>query len=72
MGRKFVAGWHVRDAMPEALVATALLRPLLGQRSAADLVVHSDRGGQYRNKPYRALLHQRQALRSHSRRGRTR
>ena len=69
MASKFVVGWHVLGAMPEALVATALRRALLVQRPAADLVVHSDRGGQYCGKAYRALLHQHQALRSHSRRG---
>ncbi len=66
---KFVVGWHVLGTMPEALVTTALQRALLAQRPAADLVVHSDRGGQYCGKAYRALLHQHGALRSHSRRG---
>ena len=32
-------------------------------------MVPSDRGGQYCGKAYRALLHQHQALRAHSRRG---
>ena len=66
---QFVVGWRVPGAMPEALAATALQRALLAQRPAADLVVHSDRGGQYCGKACRAPLHQHQALRSHSRRG---
>ena len=68
MASKFVVGRHVLDAMPEALVATALQRALLAQRPTADLVVRSDHGGQYCGKAYRALLHKHKPLRSHSRR----
>ncbi|RZK29366.1 MAG: hypothetical protein EOO63_09205 [Hymenobacter sp.] len=38
-------------------------------RPTPDLLVHSDRGGQYGGKEYRQLLHDHEALRSQSRRG---
>ena len=69
MASKQVVGWHVMATMPEELVTTALQRALLAQQPAPDLLVHSDRGGQYCGNAYRALLHQHQALRSQSRRG---
>jgi transposase InsO family protein len=66
---KQVVGWHVMATMPEELITTALHRALLAQQPAAGLLVHSDRGGQYCSKAYRALLHHQLALRSQSRRG---
>ena len=69
MCTKHVVGWHVGATMPEELVTTALQRALLAQAPAPRLVVHSDRGGQYCGNAYRALLHERGALRSQSRRG---
>ena len=57
VGSKHVVGWHVRAAMPEELVTTALQRALLAQRPAPGLIVHSDRGGQYVGNAYKALLH---------------
>jgi len=65
---KHVVGWQVRADMPEELVLSALRRALGVQQPAAGLVVHSDRGGQYCGKAYRALLHQHGGLRSQSRR----
>ena len=53
---KHVVGWHVAATMPEELVTTALQRALLAQ--PPELVVHSDRGGRYCGKAYRAQLHQ--------------
>jgi len=66
---KHVVGWQVRADMPEALVTSALQRALLAQRPAPGLIVHSDRGGQYVGKAYKALLRGAQAQLSHSRRG---
>ena len=66
---KHIVGWHVAATMPEELVTTALQRAFLAQPPAPELVVHSDRGGQYCGKAYRKLLHDHQALRSQSRRG---
>jgi len=66
---KHVVGWHVAATMPEELVATALQRAFLAQPPTPQLVVHSDRGGQYCGKAYRKLLHDHEAVRSQGRRG---
>ena len=66
---KHVVGWHVAATMPEELVTTALQRAFLAQPPTPQLVVHSDRGGQYGGKAYRKLLHDHEAVRSQSRRG---
>jgi len=46
-----------------------LQRAFLAQTPTPELLVHSDRGGQYSGNAYRALLHQHGAVRSQSRRG---
>ena len=69
MATKHVVGWHVGASMPEELVTTALQRAFFAQPPTPDLVVHSDRGGQYCGNAYRALLRQHGAVRSQSRRG---
>ncbi len=66
---KYVVGWHVMATMPEELVTTALQRAFLAQPPTPELVVHSDRGGQYCGNAYRALLQAHGAVRSQSRRG---
>jgi len=63
-----VVGWRVLGAMPEELVVSALRCALLARWPAPGLVVHSDRGGQYCGKAYRALLDAHGCLRSQSRR----
>jgi transposase InsO family protein len=65
---KQVVGWHVMATMPEELVTTALQRAFWAQPPTPQLIVHSDRGGQYCGNAYRALLHGHQAVRSQSRR----
>ena len=69
LASKHVLGWHVAATMPEDLVTTALQRAFLAQPPTPELVVHSDRGGQYCGNAYRTLLHQHGAVRSQSRRG---
>ena len=66
---KRVVGWHVMATMPEELVTTALQRAFLAQPPTPQLVVHSDRGGQYCGNAYRKLLHDHGAGRSQCRRG---
>ena len=65
---KQVPGWHVATTMPEELVTTVLQRAFLAQPPTPELIVHSDRGGQYCGNVYRALFHQHGAVRSQSRR----
>ena len=55
--------------MPGELVTTALQRAFLAQPSTPELVVHSDRGGQYCGNAYCKLLHDHEAVRLQSRRG---
>ena len=69
MTSKHVVGWYVMATMPEELVTTALQRGFLVQPPTPELLVHSDRGGQYCGNAYRALLHRHGAVRSQSRRG---
>lgn len=69
MASKQVLGWQVGATMPEELVTSALQRAFWSQPPTPDLLVHSDRGGQYCGKAYRQLLHEHQAVRSQSRRG---
>ena len=59
----------MRADMSEALVTSALQRALLAERPAPGLIMHSDRGGQYVGKAYKALLREAKAQLSHSRRG---
>ena len=66
---KQVVGWQVGATMPEELVTRALQRAFWAQPPAPGLLVHSDRGGQHCGNAYRKLLHDRQAVRSQSRRG---
>ncbi len=66
---KQVLGWHVAASMPEELVTTALQRAFLAQPPTLELIVHSDRGGQYCGNAYQQLLRDHKALRSQSRRG---
>ena len=66
---KHVVGWHVMATMPEELITTALQRAFLAQPPTPELIVHSDRGGQYCGNAYRQLLHDHEAVRSQSRRG---
>ena len=69
MVSKLVVGWHVMATMPEELITTALQRAFWAQPPTPDLLVHSDRGGQYCGNVYRKLRHDHGAPRSQSRRG---
>ena len=66
---KQVVGWQAGATMPEELVTRALQRAFWAQPPTPDLLVHSDRGGQYCGNAYRKLLHDHGAVRSQSRRG---
>jgi putative transposase len=64
-----IVGWHLDDNMKEALVITAFKKALMSRSiSAAELIIHSDRGGQYAGNKFRRLLHSKpQVLQSMSR-----
>ncbi len=51
-----IVGWSYRSSMNEDLVLEALHGAIRTRQPAADLIHHSDRGGQYASKRYRAVL----------------
>ena len=55
ISRKII-GWQLGDNMKEQLVIDALWMALRKRKSLIGLIIHSDRGGQYASKLYRAIL----------------
>ena len=53
--RRIVA-WELRDHMKESLVLAVLRGAIALRQPGADLIHHSDRGGQYAGKGYRRVL----------------
>lgn len=51
-----IVGWTLRDDMTESLVIATLQKAIRGRQPAPGLLHHTDRGGQYAGKEYRALL----------------
>jgi transposase InsO family protein len=49
-------GWRLDETMTEDLVLHSLTTAIRGRRPAANLIHHSDRGGQYAGKRFRATL----------------
>ena len=57
-----IVSWKLLDHMKEALVLATLRSAITLRRPGADLIHHTDRGGQYAGKEYRQVL-QRAAMR---------
>jgi len=51
-----IVGWEYGSSMDEDLVLEALRRAIRERQPAAGLIHHTDRGGQYAGKRYRAVL----------------
>src|SRR5690606_20457633 len=51
-----IVGWHLEETMTESLRLAALRRAIVARQPKAALIHHTDRGGQYAGKSYRALL----------------
>lgn len=51
-----IVGWKLASDMTESLVITALRQSIEQRQPAAALIHHTDRGGQYASKRYRAML----------------
>jgi transposase InsO family protein len=51
-----IVSWELRDHMKEALVMAVLRQAITQRRPAADLIHHTDRGGQYAGHAYRQML----------------
>ena len=54
--RKSIAGWELAETMTDALTLAALRRAIRDRQPPAQLVHHTDRGGQYASARYRAVL----------------
>ena len=52
-----IIGWHLDDHMKEALIIAAFKKALMNRPVTEELIVHSDRGGQYAGNKFRKLLH---------------
>jgi len=62
-----IVGWHLDSDMTENLVLTALRKAIRACAPAPGLIHHTDRGGQYAGKQYRAVLMRAQMTQSMSR-----
>lgn len=51
-----IIGWHLDDNMKETLVIVAFKKALMNRNISEELIVHSDRGGQYAGNKFRKLL----------------
>jgi transposase InsO family protein len=51
-----IVGWDLRDHMKEPLVVAVLRQAITQRRPAANLIHHTDRGGQYAGHAYRQML----------------
>jgi putative transposase len=51
-----IIGWHLDDNMKEALIITAFKKALMNRTVTKELIVHSDRGGQYAGSKFRKLI----------------
>jgi transposase InsO family protein len=51
-----IIGWHLDDNMKEELVIASLKKALHSRKVSKELIIHSDRGGQYGGNGFRALI----------------
>lgn len=51
-----IIGWHIQDDMTEPLVLVMLRSAIQERQPRVGLIHHSDRGGQYAGRAYRAIL----------------
>ena len=64
-----IVGWKLADDMTESLVIATLRHAIRQRQPAADLIHHTDRGGQYASKRYRGILRRAGMQQSMSRAG---
>ncbi len=62
-----IVGWELRDHMKESLVLAALQSAIALRGPGADLLHHTDRGGQYAGRKYRRVLQRAEMRQSMSR-----
>lgn len=51
-----ITGWDLQDHMKESLVVASLKKALAARGSGKNLVIHSDRGGQYGGTQFRRII----------------
>ena len=66
-----ILGWAIREDMTEDLIIEAFLMLLQRVKLPANCIIHSDRGGQYASRKFRALLKLHACRQSMSRAGET-
>jgi transposase InsO family protein len=64
-----IVGWKLADDMTESLVISALRQAIQQRQPPEGLIHHSDRGGQYASKRYRAIMRRADMQQSMSRAG---
>jgi putative transposase len=64
-----IVGWELAESMTDELTLTALRMAIRERQPMADLVHHTDRGGQYASTRYRAVLRRAGMVQSMSRAG---
>jgi transposase InsO family protein len=52
-----IIGWHLDNHIKEALIVEAFKKALMNRSITEELIIHSDRGGQYAGNKFRKLLH---------------
>jgi transposase InsO family protein len=62
-----IVGWHLHDTMQETLIIRAMKMAMSNRKRSGELIVHSDRGGQYAGKQFRAMFEGKNILQSMSR-----
>jgi putative transposase len=53
---RMIVGWSLDDSMTDALTSRALTTAMRRRQPPADLIHHTDRGGQYASRRYRSML----------------
>jgi len=69
LASRLVVGWSMGETLESSLAIDALNMAFRQRRPAAGLLHHSDRGSQYASNEYRALLEEKKAVASMSRKG---
>lgn len=63
-----IIGWHLDDNMKEGLIIAAFKKALINRKiTPGELIVHTDRGGQYAGNKFRKLIDSNKLLQSMSR-----
>lgn len=62
-----IIGWHLDDNMQEALITAAFKKALAVRKISKELIVHSDRGGQYAGGVFRRMIDDNRIVQSMSR-----